>query len=320
MRNSQEATSMSGNDGIRRILAPTDFSDSASSAVDYAKLLAKRFGAGITLLHAAPPVATFEPLPLEAIALVGTLADERDRASTALESYREKHLSEISETDVVLATASPAEAILSSSRALNADIIVMGTHGREGLSRALLGSVAESVIHQSDRPVLIVRPIATRPRSARFRRILCPVNYSAVASRAYDHALFLASAFDAELTVLYLQEYDWADDATELKRLRQWVGDVPLTVRATLLVDRGEAATQVNEYALAHEIDLIVIGVQHKRRDTVTVIGSTTAKLTRHAPCPVLTIPADLLPIEEPTRELDPRGDEHATREPVDAA
>jgi len=71
---------MSGNDGIRRILAPTDFSDSASSAVDYAKLLAKRFGAGITLLHAAPPVATFEPLPLEAIALVGTLADERDRA------------------------------------------------------------------------------------------------------------------------------------------------------------------------------------------------------------------------------------------------
>ena len=45
------------------------------------------------------------------------------------------------------------------------------------------------------------------------------------------------------------------------------------------------------------------MGVQHKRRDTVTVIGSTTAKLTRHAPCPVLTVPADLLAIEEPARE-----------------
>src|SRR5687768_13669887 len=79
------------------------------------------------------------------------------------------------------ATASPADAIRSSSRSLNVDIIVMGTHGREGLSRALLGSVAESVIQQSDRPVLTVRPIASR-----------------------------------------------------LKRLRPWVGDVPLTVRASL--------------------------------------------------------------------------------------
>jgi hypothetical protein len=49
--------------------------------------------------------------------------------------------------------------------------------------------------------------------------------------------------------------------------------------------------------------DLIVMGAQHKRRDTVTVIGTTTATLTRHAPCPVLTVPGDLLVIEEPERD-----------------
>jgi len=180
---------------------------------------------------------------------------------------------------------------------------VMGTHGREGLSRAFLGSVAESVIQQSDKPVLTVRPIDDRPRPAGIARILCPVNYSAVASRAYQHALFLASAFDAELTVLYLEERSVVDHSAEMKRLRDWVGDVPLTVRASLLVDRGEAAVQVNDYALRHAIDLIVMGVQHKRRDTVTVIGTTTDRLTRHAPCPVLTVPADSLVIEEPSRE-----------------
>jgi len=315
---------MNGRHRIRRILAPTDFSDGGSGAVEYAKLLARRFGAGITLLHAAPPPTTFEPLPLGAISFIESLAGESDRATAALESYRADHLSEFSTSDVLLATASPADAILSSSRSLDADIIVMGTHGREGLSQALLGSVAESVIQQSDRPVLTVRPIASRPRSATLARIVCPVNYSAVASRAYHHALFLASAFDAELTVLYLQEDDRADDAMELKRLRHWVGDVPLTVRATLLVERGEAATQVNDYALSHGIDLIVMGVQHKRRDTITVIGSTTAKLTRHVPCPVLTVPAGFLAIEEPLRTNDRpanervliRPDLHAVEQP----
>jgi nucleotide-binding universal stress UspA family protein len=311
---------MYGPHGIRRILAPTDFSDGASGAVEYAKLLARRFDAGITLLHAAPPLTTFEPLPLGAISFMESFADESDRAAAALESYRADQLSEFSASDVLLATASPADAILSSSRSLDADLIVMGTHGREGLSRALLGSVAESVIQQSDRPVLTVRPIAGRPRSARLAKILCPVNYSAVASRAYHHALFLASAFDAELTVLYLHEHGWADDATELKRLRQWVGDVPLTVRATLLVERGEAATQVNDYALSHGIDLIVMGVQHKRHDTITVIGSTTAKLTRHAPCPVLTVPADLLAIEEPQRTPEWPGNEPLALDTIAAA
>jgi nucleotide-binding universal stress UspA family protein len=144
------------------------------------------------------------------------------------------------------------------------------------------------------------------------------VNYSDVASHAYQQALFLASAFDAELTVLYLLEHDSADHAMELKRLRRWVGDVPLTIRATLLVERGDGAAQVNEYALLHGIDLIVVGVQHNRRDTVTVIGSTAAKLTRHAPCPVLTVPADLLAIEKP-KAVARRANEQVSEETVAA-
>lgn len=298
---------MSNRMRVNRILAPTDFSDCASGAVEYAKVLARRFGAGITLLHAIPPRATFEPLPLTGMSFVEPFADEDAHATSALAAYRADLLADFPESDGVLVTGSPAEAIVASSRSTGADLIVMGTHGREGLSRAFLGSVAESVIQQSDRPVLTVRPIENRPRPAGIARILCPVNYSTVASRAYQHALFLASAFDAELTVLYLEEHGVVDHSAEMKRLREWVGDVPLTMRASLLVDQGEAAAQVNDYALRHGTDLIVMGVQHKRRDTVTVIGTTTATLTRHAPCPVLTVPGDPMVVEEPAHERESR-------------
>ena len=290
---------MSDRVSLRRILAPTDFSDCATSAVEYAKLLARRFGAGITLLHAAPPPVTFEPLPLTSFA--DSYADE-EYAALALSAYRADVLAEFPDSEEVLVTGNPAEAIIASSNSVGADMIVMGTNGREGLSRAVLGSVAESVIHRSDRPVLTVRSTDNHPRPAGIARILCPVNYSTVASRAYQHALFLASAFEAELTVLYLEEQGVVDQSAEMKRLREWVGDVPLTMRASLLVDYGEAAVQVNDYALRHGTDLIVMGVQHKRRDTITVIGSTTATLTRHAPCPVLTVPGDLVVIDEPRR------------------
>ena len=303
---------MSDRMSLSRILAPTDFSDCATAAVEYAKVLARRFGAGITLLHAVPPRATFEPLPLTGMSFVDPYADAEALASSALAAYRTDLLAEFPESHAVLTTGSPAEEIVASSRSVGADIIVMGTHGRKGLSRAFLGSVAESVIQQSDRPVLTVRQSEDRPRPAGIARILCPVNYSAVAARAYQHALFLASAFDAELTVLYLEERGVIDQSAEIKRLREWVGDVPLTVRASLLVDHGEAAAQVNDYALRHETDLIVMGVQHKRRDTITVIGTTTATLTRHAPCPVMTVPGNLLVIEEQEREH--RSRDHKSR------
>jgi nucleotide-binding universal stress UspA family protein len=301
---------------LNRILAATDFSESSHGAVESAKVLARRFGAAITLLHVVPPRATFEPLPLTGLSFVEPFTPDDSRAASAMAAYRADLLPEFPDSDGVVVAGSPAEAIVARSRAIDADIIVMGTHGREGLSRAFLGSVAESVIQQSDRPVLTVRPNEDRPPPAGIARILCPVNYSAVASRAYQHALFLASAFDAELTVLYLEEEGVVDHSAEMKRLREWVGDVPLTVRASLLVDHGEAAVQVNDYALRHRIDLIVMGVQNKRRDTMTVIGTTTATLTRHAPCPVLTVPGDLLVIEEAAHEPSLR--QHQSRaEPV---
>jgi nucleotide-binding universal stress UspA family protein len=142
--------------------------------------------------------------------------------------------------------------------------------------------------------VLTVRRVEHRPESSKIERIVCPFNYSAVAMKAFRHAMLLASGLDAELTVLSLEETDWNGDLEgEATRLKDWISDIPLSIRATFLVRHGEAATQVNDFALHHGTDLIVMGAQKRRDGNTTVIGTTTEKLTRHAPCPVLTVPAD---------------------------
>src|SRR5688500_3286701 len=103
---------MSDRMNLTRILAPTDFSECATNAVEYAKVLARRFGAGITLLHAAPPRATFEPLPLTGLSFVEPYADGEAHAASALAAYRANLLAEFPESDGVLTTGSPAEAIV----------------------------------------------------------------------------------------------------------------------------------------------------------------------------------------------------------------
>ena len=277
---------------IKRIIAATDLEECATRALDHAKILARRFDAEITMVHAVPVYASVEPIPLGGGYIAPDSDAEQQAAATALREYQRTHLASETASAPVLEAGDPALAILATSRSREGDLVVMGTHARRGISRALLGSVAEQVIAESDIPVLTVR-LDNRPRAPRFRRILCPVNYNTVSAKALRHATLLASAFEAELVILHLVESaDSEDMARELGRLRDWVGDVTMPVGARVLVHRGQAAGQVIEYAQRHDVDLIVLGAERKGKETKSVLGSTTHRVTRHAPCPVLTVPA----------------------------
>ena len=288
--------------GIRHILVPTDFSDHATAATRFAALLARRFGARVTLLHASgadlPSMAGLHGAPVDA-------AQTQARTLRALEGMLSAHLGDV-DTLVRTMPGAPADAILAASRIDATDLIVMGTRGRGGLHRALLGSVAEEVIRDSERPVLTVR--RSRPAvMPRVERILCPINYTVAATKAFRQALLFASAFEAELVALYLEEHGWGDIENEVERLREWVGDVPMSVRLTCLARRGDAATQLNDHARTHGADLVVAGAQLRHDGLETVIGSTTDQLTRHAPCPVLTVPAGTIMLSQ-TREEETVG------------
>ena len=138
------------------IVIAVDFEDASRRAIGVAKELAAPLGAKLVLVHAYElPVYTYPGL--EPSILPGFHHEVTQAAHHALEALAD----EVGVPDAMLRDGPPAREILAAARERQAAMIVMGTHGRKGLAHALLGSVAEKVIRESDVPVLTVRTEAT---------------------------------------------------------------------------------------------------------------------------------------------------------------
>jgi nucleotide-binding universal stress UspA family protein len=140
---------------IKRILVPHDFSPTADNALTFAIDLAARIGAGVTVMHAYEyPMLTYPEGP----ALTADLILEIEKAArSALEGVVSRARRPGVAMDSSLRQGPPWAEILASAKDGHADLIVIGTHGRRGLSRALLGSVAEKVVRTAPCPVLTLR-------------------------------------------------------------------------------------------------------------------------------------------------------------------
>jgi nucleotide-binding universal stress UspA family protein len=132
--------------GVRTIVFPTDFSNCARYAGVRAAELARHFGARLHVLHVTPPVT--EPAPPARLAAAAAALGPGLDVTTGT------------------TTGTPARAICAYARRIGADLIVMGTHGRTGVSRALLGSVAEGVVRHATCPVMTIRPVEQAPAKA----------------------------------------------------------------------------------------------------------------------------------------------------------
>ena len=138
---------------FRRILVPIDFTAVSTHALDWAMELAASLGASITVLHSyAIPVVGFPDGALIPTAQVATGLGEA--AQAALEAAVKGHRGGAVPLETVLREGEAWEEIVNVADEIDADLIVVGTHGRHGLARALLGSVAEHVVRTSHRPVL----------------------------------------------------------------------------------------------------------------------------------------------------------------------
>lgn len=137
----------------KMILVPIDFSPTSEYALDYACLLAVEVGAKIQLVHAIGATVS----ELDAVLSDSMIASLREGAQARLEKLaKTKHeLAPIVKVNVV--SGEPRDAILEASKRCEADLIVIGSHGRRGLSRLVLGSVAEAVVRRAECPVLVVR-------------------------------------------------------------------------------------------------------------------------------------------------------------------
>jgi nucleotide-binding universal stress UspA family protein len=291
---------------ITRILCPVDFSEPSRRALDHAAAIAGWYGAGITVLHVFPvmPVMDVPPLVLE--------ERDRNRITADLLRFTAHVPSAIPLDHVVMDATTVHEQILRRARELPADLLVLGSHGRSGLNRLLLGSVTERVMRKAPCPTLVVPP-AVPDRSpaepVQYRRILCPVDFSEGSVRALEYAMTLAEEADAEIELLHVIEVlpelsgvarpagvdlDRLRAAVEAERLRQLRALVPNDARTyctvTTAVREGGVYGEILTAAAEHHADVIVMGVQGRGAVDLLIFGSNTARVARRGACPVLIV------------------------------
>ena len=293
---------------IDHILCPMDFSVQSQHTYSHAIAMARWYDARITALHVVVTRPVFEAVPsIYTVTLPPIKLDQlrRDLVLDLERCVRTPDASQLHVDVVVREAPSVHHEILAQAVSLNSDLIVIGTHGFGGFDRLVLGSVTEKVLRKASAPVLVIPPRAeaTPTSPVRFKRILCPVDFSTGATAGLAYAVSLAEEADAELTLLNVVDdvvmYDLAmsaQDVAALKRssveaLEQLLpADVRTYCSVETLVTEGRPAREILKAATARAADLVVMGVQGRNALDRMVFGSTTHAVIRAASCPVLTV------------------------------
>ena len=294
---------------FKRILCPVDFSESSTRSLAHAAALARWYEAQLTVLHVVP---TFDPVQVRAeLGVPIQIVNPVPREEVVQEMRRLLHRAGFSADAHLAAEAGDASTtIVDQALTTSADLIVIGTHGRRGFKRLLLGSVAETVLHEAPCPVLTVSPHTTATTSdvVTFKRILCPIDFSPSALQALGFALDLARQAGGLVTLLHVVEWlpedeprtsahfnvpevrrYMVDDAKE--RLRSLVAEESrVWCEIDDVIVSGRAHREILRAAETRSADLIVMGAQGRGGVGLALFGSTTQQVVRGAACPVLTV------------------------------
>jgi nucleotide-binding universal stress UspA family protein len=277
----------------RRILCPVDFSDPSAAALRVAGGLAEAFGAEVSVFHAQRLEVPVYFTVAQTRALKLQLRRSSRAARNAMKDFAAKYLPEDVARTLSLVDRYPVTAILRAAKQWRADLIVMGTHGRTGLSRIRLGSIMESVLCQISGPILTVGPsVKLTARLGKIRRVLSPVDFSGLAREAFDYASDLVEKTGGELIATHIVENPLEISTEQAKdKMCEWV---PPRTRARCrvreVVREGTPAERIIAEARDSQADLIVQGARPRGFWGALIFGSTTEAVMRGAACPVLTI------------------------------
>lgn len=249
----------------KRILVPFDFSARSRAALETAQAYAGRFGSALELFYVekGPAPADRRRAVLRKLARAGGPSAR-----------------------VEIAEGPAAPVILRHAEYSGADLVVMGTEGREGLRRLRAGSVAEAVVRDCPLPVLTVHE-----RAIETAAVLAPMNFEPYAETGLVAAAQAAARLDATLTVLHVcpRRDDEAMRAAR-ERLGKLVAELPLPgPQPRVAVEHGDPVGTVLELAPAY--GLIVLVARRKSLVGDAVLGTTAEQVLRRSPSPVLTIP-----------------------------
>jgi nucleotide-binding universal stress UspA family protein len=291
---------------IRSILCPLDLSETSVHAYDYATMLSRWYSASITAIEMIwVGLPTVRPAASPLVVPDNLLAEY----AAELRQFVTDHTPDGVHVDTVIREGPMVNGILDEARARSADLIVMGTHGRGGFDRFVLGSVAEKVLRKAPCPVLTVPPrVVAAPAGAQaFTTIICPVDFSPSSLRAVSYALSLAQESGGRLILVHV--FDWPVDRpmtpglgpemsaarrrSEEEARRELRAAVPDDARQWCdcqeFTAMGKPYEEILRLAADHKADLIVMGVHGRNAVDLALFGSTTNQIVRSATCPVLT-------------------------------
>ena len=295
---------------INDILVARDFSSVSDRALRHGLDLAARTGATLHLLHA------------EVLHEVQNRREDRPSPAEGVDAFRDRlkkeggadadALDAVSIVEVTRRDVSPGPALLNYAEEEDIDLIAMGTHGRRGARRVLLGSVAEEVVRRAQQPVLTVRGKEKGPTPApgSMDRILVPVDFSDYSREALRHAHEWAALYGAQIDVLHVvvddlhpafyvggvtSVYDVEPDLDDKvkAKLDAFVQEVLGSADGVMAhVRTGSAPSAITEFVEEKAVDLVSLSTHGRTGMERFFLGSVAEKVVRHVSCPVLTVKA----------------------------
>ena len=294
---------------FKKILCATDFSEYSNLAVNYGVALAKEFEAGLIISHVVDlsSVAIYGEFQLDPIGQQNRIIED---ATAQLEEL-------IGDQTVdwkpLITVGKPADEISQVVEEKNIDLVVAATRGRSGFKRLILGSVTERLMRTLTCPLLVVRSpgpefVSPTAHKVRLQKILVGCDFSPDSGRAFDYGLSLAQEFQAELHLVNVIEPPVQPNLIREETLvsgeiQQDYHDMLIQKRKDMVPEEaanwcipqtsiieGQPYDELIKYADTRDIDMIVLGVRGHGLVKTLFLGSTTDRVIRDAPCPVLSV------------------------------
>ncbi|MCA8918174.1 MAG: universal stress protein [Planctomycetes bacterium] len=282
---------------FKRIVVPTDFSDTAETAIKLSAEIADWYGSTLDLVNVVDAtVYAYAGYPFASLSkeLMSGAEDTLNKVKVPVKQAKVSRY---------LLSGSPSREIADHAKRHKAELIVIGTHGHGAVARFFLGSVADRVVHESDCAVIVTKKPKgkikhPKKKNKPFSRILFPTDFSATSKRALKQAISLTEDMDAELFVLHVIDDSLISTHVEeerkiiLKELRKHsLDEMRKQLPAELMenfatigaVKRGEPAKAISSFAETHHCDLIVMGTHGRTGVERALIGSVADKVVRIA-------------------------------------
>jgi nucleotide-binding universal stress UspA family protein len=294
---------------LERILCTTDFSEASNRSVVFGQLLAQEFGATLYVCHI---------IDLSSVAIYGEFqvdpVGQQERIRVDAEDQLQQLLGSLPvQWESIIDVGQPSEEIGRIVEEKQIDLVISATRGRSGLKRLILGSVTERLMLTLPCPLLVLRSpehdlVGSPGQAITLKKILVGCDFSPDSGQALNHALSLAQEFEAELHLINVIEApaqpglltgetsaseEIQEDFRQL--LSQKLRDlVPAEARHWCTpqtgILEGLPYEELAQYAESNDVDMIVMGIRGHGLVKTLFLGSTTDRVVRRAPCPVLSV------------------------------